>query len=154
MSDTLTKIKSDWMNARKARDKLKASLLGTLVGGIMTKEKTFSPARPVTEAEVVSEVKKMLASLVETGRLIADHADRAEQIADNATEQRVLEAYLPKQMSEADLEAFVVERKSLSMGEIMAALKAAHPGQYDGKLASTVTKRVLSEAGGAGRNLT
>ena len=126
-----------------------AALLSTLIGAIDTKQKTFNPARPLTEAEVIAEVKKLLDGVIETGRLIAgnpERADRAAQIVVNDLEQSVLEAYMPQQMTEAEIEAFATERKAegCTMGLIMAALKAVHPGQYDGKLASTVVKRVLA----------
>jgi uncharacterized protein YqeY len=141
-----TSIRNDWKAARLARDCVKATLLGTLVGAIMTKEKTFNPARSMTAAEVISEVKKMLDGVVETGRILAATDGRDDQRATNAIERGVLEVYMPSQMSEAELEEFAQRKKAegLNMGGIMAALKAERGGEYDGKMASVIVKRVLA----------
>ncbi len=140
----LDKIKNDWIAARKAQDRIRATLLGTLVGSITTKEKTFNPARSLTEAEVLGEVKKMLDGVIETGKHLRG-SGRDDQIAHNAIEQTVLEAYMPAQMSEAEIEQFAVAKKAdgMNMGAIMAALKSEFPGKYDGKAASGIVKRVL-----------
>jgi uncharacterized protein YqeY len=133
------------MFARKAKDTVCATLLGTLIGAIMTKEKTFNPARQMTESEVVAEVKKMLDAVIETGQILAKSDGRDQQKSQNATERHILSGYMPQQMSEADIEAFVRMKRSegANMGQIMSALKAEHPGQYDGKLASSIAKRVI-----------
>lgn len=138
-------IRAEWMTARRAKEAVKATLLGTLIGGISNKEKTFNPARSMTEAEIIAEIKKMLDGILETGRILSNVQDRQEQRVKNTLEQTILETFMPRQMSESEIEAFVSARKEegLNMGAIMAALKAAHPGQYDGKLASGIAKRVL-----------
>lgn len=139
-------IRHDWLDARKAHDRVKATLLGTLVGSIGNKEKTFNPARPVTEAEVVAEVKKMLDGVVETGRLIANMPEREDQRVQNDIERNVLQRYMPKQMDESDIEAFAIAKKAegQNMAGIMLALRTGFPGGYDGKLASSIVKRVLA----------
>lgn len=142
----LDEIRRDWMAARKARVLVTATLLGTLIGAIETKEKTFNPARKLTDAEVIAEVKRMLDAVIDTGRHLAVATGRDEESAKNAIERGVLEEYMPQQMSEAEIEAFVVAKKAdgLAMGAIMAALKADHAGAYDGRLASAIVKRVLA----------
>ena len=139
-------IRSEWMSARRGRERTKATLLGTLVGAVTNREKTFSPARALTEAEVIGEVKRMLDGVLETGRLLAERGGNEEQCEQNAVERAVLERFMPAQMSEAQIEAFAMEKKAegMNMGAVMSALKNAYPGMYDGKVASGVVKRVLA----------
>lgn len=141
--ELLQRIRADWIAARKARESTKAAVLGTLIGAIETRSKTFSPARDLTEAEVVAEVKKMLDGVLETGRLLKAGDPRA---ATNRTEQAALEVYMPAQMTEAEIRAFADERKAqgANLGQIMAALKAERPGMYDGRTASQVVKAALA----------
>ena len=70
---------------------------------------------------------------------------------ENIEEQVILEAYLPKQLSEAELTDVIQDiiirdgyTTMRDMGGIMGSLKAGHAGTYDGKLASTIVKKLLS----------
>lgn len=143
----LDRIKADSLVARKARSPIAGTLV-TLLGEISTKEKTFNPARDITDAEIVAIIRKFINGMDETlvalrARLQTRHDDVEKVLAEKAA----LEAYLPQQMTEGDIETFVraqVAAGSAKMGDIMAALKNEHGGQYDGKLASSVVKRVLA----------
>lgn len=142
----LARIKANYLAARKERAST-VGALSALVGEVETKEKTFNPARPVTDEEVLAIVRKHIKGLDETLTALRGRAQaRMDDIAKIEQEKALLEAYLPQQLAEADIERIATERKMAGddMGKIMAHLKAQHPGQYDGKLASTVVKRVLS----------
>lgn len=141
--DTLANIKADMVKARKARDPI-ASTLITLAGEIQSKEKSFSPARAISDDEVVAVVKKFLKGTDETIRLLTG-AGKPEALDFANLEKTALEAYLPSQMSEDDLTAFAKEKaaEGANMGQIMGALKAERPGQYDGRMASGIVKSVL-----------
>ena len=58
----------------------------------------------------------------------------------------VLESYLPKQLSAAELEKIISDMKAANpqanMGVIMKALKESYGGQYDSKAASEIAKRI------------
>lgn len=143
---TIDRINADFLAARKARDQTRLALLSVLVGQITTKEKTFNPARPMLESEVIAEVKKMLDSVQETARLIETAPGRDEQRQRSAVELEMLRGYMPQQMTEEQIEAFALEKREqhMNLGQIMAALKAERPGEYDGRLASTIIKRLVS----------
>ena len=143
---TIERLRADWLIARKERKTVEATLLGTLVGAIQTKEKNFKPFRSLTEAEVIGEIKSMLDGVVQTGTILAASSGRDAELEKNAAERRVLEAYMPQQMTEAEIEVIVRKHvlEGKTMGEIMANLKAEFPGRYDGKLAAGVIKKVLA----------
>ena len=136
----IEKIRADALTARKARA-LEAGVLVTLIGEIDTKTKTFSPARSMTDAEVIAVIRKFLKNLDEVLARLPDDAD--PRAAAFKAEKAALEGYMPGQLGEAELRAFVAARPGLSLGEIMAALKAEHAGRYDGRLASRIAKESL-----------
>ena len=70
---------------------------------------------------------------------------------ENIEEQVILEVYLPTQMDEAKLTNVIQDiiirdgyTTMRDMGGIMGSLKAEHAGTYDGKLASTIVKKLLN----------
>ncbi|MBW3243340.1 GatB/YqeY domain-containing protein [Epibacterium sp. DP7N7-1] len=136
----LDKIRADALAARKAKAP-EAGGLVTLIGEVDTKTKSFSPARPMTDDEVVAVIKKFLKGIDETLALTASEPDPK-----TLAEKAALEGYLPKQMSEDELHAFATAKaaEGMNMGQIMGALKAERAGQYDGKLASGIVKRALT----------
>ena len=146
MSTLLDRIKADSLEARKAKS-LIAGPLSALLGEIGTKEKTFSPARPITDAEAVAIVRKFLNGIEESLAAVKDlggeriENERAKLLAEKAK----FESYLPVQMSEEAIRAVAEARKAAGegMGQIMAYLKANHAGAYDGGLASKVVKAAL-----------
>lgn len=142
----LTKIRADALAARKARDP-KSSVLTTLIGEVDTRTKTLSPAREMTDDEVVAVVKKFIKNAEETLTALKP-GQHDEAIAKARAEVMALTAYLPQQMSEAEIEAFARQKaaEGSNLGAIMAALKAQFAGKYDGKAASGIVKRAVEEA--------
>jgi len=141
----LDRIKADSLAARKSRAPIAGTLV-TLLGEISTKEKTFNPAREITEAEIVAIIRKFINGMDETIRALSALQTREDDVDKAEAEKVALEAYLPQQMMEADIEAFMrikVDAGVTKMGDLMAALKNERGGQYDGKLASVVVKRIL-----------
>lgn len=63
------------------------------------------------------------------------------------TEVAVIEEYLPKQLTNDELEGIVKglkdENPAANMGVLMKALQEKHGGRYNSKVASEIVKRVL-----------
>lgn len=146
----IERIRHDAVAARRNKaGGPEASVLVALLGEIDTKTKSFNPARPITDAEIVAIVKRFLDGAAETETVVSklpDGEKRTAALTKVAAERAVLAPYMPSQMSESEIESFALARKGegMDMGKIMAALKAERPGGYDGKLASAVVKRVLA----------
>ena len=77
-------------------------------------------------------------------------AGRDDLIETEAAELALLEAYLPEQLSEADLEArirVIIDDLGVSdmkgMGQVMGRAMADLKGQADGKLVNQVVRRLL-----------
>ena len=126
-------IVKDRMLALKEKNTVKRTALSSLLGELDNKSKN------PTDAEVVSTVKKM----IENNKTI-----------NCETENVYLEVYLPSMLSEEKLsdiiKCFVVgiedSGKEVSMRDmkgIMSYLSENYAGQYDGKQASTIAKKLL-----------
>lgn len=141
----LDTIREDWIAARKAKGH-QASVLGVLMGVIQTKQKNVDKDKVFSDLEILAEIKKLIESVSATMDLIKDDPTRADQFANLQIEKTALEKYIPAQMSDTELETFIVEQKQsgANLGGIMSALKANFGGKYDGKRASEIAKRVIA----------
>jgi uncharacterized protein YqeY len=148
----LGKIRGAWIEARKdamvrksQKDIIKAALLGTLLGKCETIAKNFSPERPLTDDEVVAQIKKLIDGATETIGHLKVHGGSEDAIAKAQAEIDVLTLYMPQQLDEMAIEAFLRAKMAegvVGVGPLMGALKAAHAGAYDGRVASAVAKRL------------
>lgn len=136
-------IKSERMQARKDRGnsamQIKASLLTTLLGEIETETKATGITE-VSDSLVMAKCKKFIKGLeeVEKNAKVGDVAHSEALI-----ELQILESYLPKQLTEEELAAIIIELDADNMGQVMKHLKENYSGQYDGKVASQVAKEIL-----------
>lgn len=136
------RMQKESLEARKARDTAKASVLTTAISQIKALA-IDDGHRAVTDADVLKVVKQFLKGVEENLALAAQgkmDAARAEQFK---AEKEILLSYLPQQMSADDIKAAIKKSGATNMGEAMKYLKANHDGSYDGKLASTVAKEIL-----------
>lgn len=132
-------IRADRLAAMKARDELRRDLLGTLLAAASRE------AKAPDDATVVRTIRSFLKSLDETIALLAGR-DASQQLR----EKEILEAYLPRMLGAAELEAAVreivaglPERSPRAMGQVMAELKARHGDRVDMKAASALVKAAL-----------
>jgi len=91
--------------------------------------------KEVSDQEATAIIKKMVGNANEMN---------------NTSEADFLSEYLPKELSEVELKDVIDlicdyngYETMKDMGAIMGKLKASHPNQYDGKLASTIIKNKL-----------
>jgi uncharacterized protein YqeY len=130
-------IKTKQVAARKSGDTVAASLYTTLLGEAAMIGKNAGN-RDTTDAEVVAVVQKFLKNLNETVQALRI---RGQSVETQLTEQTLLTAFLPRQLSESELVELVQKNAHLGMPGFMKLLKENYAGQYDGKLASQVAKR-------------
>lgn len=142
----IERIREDMIAARKGTDAVAKSLLVTLYAEALRvgKDKRNGVS---TDEEVIGVVRKFLANVEETERLLQA---RGQSTLAQARELEVLNTYLPTQMTEQELASAVraiVADLGVSgtkvMGQVMAELKARHGGRYDGRAASTIVKQIL-----------
>lgn len=143
----LEKIKQDNIAARKAKNTVKSALLTTLVSEISNIGKNDGN-RETTEPESIAVVKKFIKGVDETLKALEFSSNPRVLVA--IEEKKILESYLPTQLSEIELTAVVdqiistlADRSPKQMGVVMKRLKEMHDGRYDGKIASGIIKSRL-----------
>ena len=132
-----TQIKKDMMDAMKSGSTSKRDILRVLMGEIQRNEQSTGGKLELTNNDIIKLVKKMVENIKET------NGDDNEVI--------VLSEYLPKSLTESELESiigFQISENGYSsmkdMGTIMKFLSESYPSQYDGKLASNIIRNKLT----------
>lgn len=146
--DLPTRIDADLKQAMRDRDEVTKLTLRS-VKTALTEARTSGAQHELTEDEVLAvvqkEAKRRRDAAAEYERLGDPNRAAAELV-----ELAVLERYLPRQMSEAEVEtiarrviAEVGATSPKQMGAVMAAMMPEVKGQADGKLVSQVVRRLL-----------
>jgi uncharacterized protein YqeY len=137
--------------ATKAQDKRRMSTLRLIAAAIKDRDIAARTAgkEAATDAELLELLAKMIKQREESEKIYAD-AGRAELAKQEAEEIAIIREYLPKQLSDQDMEkaiaGAIAEANAQSvkdMGKVMAALKARYAGQMDFAKASALVKAKL-----------
>ncbi len=144
------KISNDIKDAMKARDKVRLETLRN-IKKVFLEAKTAPGANDTLED---SEALKILAKLAKQGKESAQVfiEQKRKDLADEEIAQvNVIEEYLPKQMSESEIETQVKEIISQTgatsmkdMGKVMGIASKNMAGKADGRMISTIVKKLLS----------
>lgn len=123
-------IKNDLIIAMREKNENVKSILRVVIGEFNR------VGKEVSDENAISILKKMNQNAIDQG---------------NSIESTILELYLPKQLTEAELTdviQHIIIRDGYAtmkdMGNIMGSLKEDYVGTYDGKLASIIVRKLLS----------
>ena len=127
----LDQINADIKNAMKAKEKVKLQTL-RYIKSMLTENATSK--KPIAEMEVVIKHHKKLKEA------IAMYPDGHEMKIQAENEIKIVEEYLPKQMTEEEvtdlIEKIIADLDSPNMGGVMKELSPQIKGKFDGKKAS------------------
>ncbi|MDD2441430.1 MAG: GatB/YqeY domain-containing protein [Eubacteriales bacterium] len=146
--DMKTRLLQDLKDAMRTRDSLRKDLLQILRAGILQAEKDGQCTLddPDILDIVAREVKKRQENLAELA-----HSGRQDILDKNQAELAVLESYLPRPLTESEIDRIVLEaiRESgasspRDMGQVMKLVMPQTKGRADGKLVNQAVKRHLS----------
>ncbi len=133
--------------AMKNKDTLRKDVLQILRAGVLQIEKDQKIV--LDDAGVFEIMAKEYKKRSETVAELAT-SDRQDIVDKNKAEMALIEAYLPAQLSEAEIEDLVRRAIALSgalsardMGNVMKVLMPDVKGKADGKLVNTIVKRLL-----------
>ena len=140
-----TTLKDALKIAMKAQDRLRMGTIRLILSEIQYEEMQKSVNDlSATDCTLVlqREVKKRVEAIG-----FEEQANRPEAKAKLQSEIAIIEEFLPKQLTPEALETILVEYKTTTAGAAMSTamkfLKDRYPGQYDGKSASDIAKRVF-----------
>ena len=138
---------ADLKASMKAKDTVKKSTVTMIRAAILQVEKD-------NKVELGdAEIQEIIAKQMKQRRDALDEFKKAERddlIAQTEAEMRVIEAYLPKQLTQEEIEAIVDEtiketgaESAKDMGKIMGALMPKVKGLADGKLVNQIVREKL-----------
>jgi len=147
--DYETILKNDLYTAMRANDTLRKRVIRLLISSIELAE--VAKGSKLTDSEFIALVQKEIKTKNDT-IVDAEKANRPEMVKEQLEEIKVLEAYLPKQLSEAELvqlaEEVIQETGATSpkdMGKVLKVLIPKLAGRATNQDASRVVKDCLSK---------
>lgn len=143
------KINEDIKTAMKAKEKEKLSALRDIKSKLLME--ATSGQGEVSEEKEMKVVMKLHKQRMETYQLYKEQG--RDDLADEEMMQaEIIEAYLPKMMSEDEVRSAVVEQISKvgasgpqDMGKVMGPLSKELAGKADGKMIASIVKEELNK---------
>ena len=143
------KILADIKSAMVSKDTVKLNTLRFLNAQIKNKEIDSRPT-PITPEDIMQVIKKLVKQRKESIEQFSA-AGRTDLSDQEALELKILETYVPSQMTKEQIEKLVAEIISTTgaktvkdMGTVMKAAMARSAGSADGKMLSEVIKSKLN----------
>ena len=144
----LSSIQEEVKNSLKSGEKFKASTLRLIVSALKLEEK--NKAKTLTDNEALEILTKMIKQRKDSISQF-ETANRLELAQKEKDEIKIIQNYLPEQLTEEELSALIdeiieeVNAESIKdMGKVMSELKPKITGKADAGIASGLVKKLLS----------
>ena len=142
-------IQKDIMEAMKAHNTVRTNAVRAIKSEILL-AKTSGAGAEITDGDVIKLIQKLIKQRKESAAMYAQGG--RQDLADNElAEAAEMEGYLPKQLSEAEVEesvqGIIAETGASSMadmGKVMGLATKKLAGQADGRTVSTIVKKLLA----------
>lgn len=141
------RIQTDLVAAMKAKDVVRLATLRGIKSAIMVAKTAPNAPETLTDADIQQIIQKLVKQRKDSAEQYI--AAGRQELADNElAEMRVMEEYLPKQLSKEEIKDIIMglmvrSDVCFNMGLIMKYFKEHYSGQYDGKMVSTIAKEML-----------
>jgi len=137
MTTIYTKIKTDFVAARKDRNSSLVTLLSTVIGEMDNEASRAKDSDKTVSDAVATKILKSFSKNLE--ELIIAKGNNPDDISERL-EKTIIDSYIPTQLDEDGLRSVIAASGVTGIKDVMTFLKANHAGLYDGKLASTIAK--------------
>jgi len=153
----LEQIQTDLKNAQLARDEIKVSTLRLLLSEVKNAEiaknspaESRPPAGGLSDEDIISVVQREVKKRKEAA-IAFRSGGREESAVKEEAELKVLESYLPAQLSDEELTKLVEETihevgatSVADMGKVIGAVMGKVKGKADGGMVSSLVKEKLA----------
>lgn len=136
--------------AMKAHEAVRLAALRGIKAAILLAKTSEGGNGEVSDADIVRIIQKLVKQRKESAGIYTQQ-NRPELAENELAEASAMEVYLPKQLGEAEVEAelkaIIAEvgaSKPSDMGKVMGVATKRLAGQADGRLISTIVKRLLA----------
>jgi uncharacterized protein YqeY len=144
MTPLLARIQADLTAARKAQDKARVLLLGTIIADIRNRE--IELKRDVTDDDVTEVLRRGIKRRRESIEMY-DKGGRADLAAIERSEVEGLGAYLPAGVSHDEIRAAVVaaiEGGATNVGAVMGKVMSQFKGRAEGGTINAIVREELA----------
>ena len=145
MASLFARLQSDLIAARKAIDKARTLVLGTVLADAKNRE--IELRRDLTDDDVLEVLRRGIKKRRESIELYAK-ASREDLAEKERAEVRVLEEYLPAQVDAEELRAAVraaIAGGAGNIGAVMGKVMPQFKGRAEGGTISAIAKEELSK---------
>lgn len=154
MSELKSRLRADMTAAMKAKDTLRLNTLRMVLAAVQNAEVAGSQARELSDDEIVKVLAKESKKRNESAEVYTQ-AGRGELAANEHAEARIIDEYLPTQLTEAEVADLadtaiaqvaeeLGERPGMrQMGQVMKVATALAAGKADGSRISAAVKARL-----------
>ena len=147
MTDLLARLQQDMNAARKAQDKARTLLLGTILSDV--KNRRIELRRDPNDEEVLDVVRKGIKRRRESVEMYAA-AQRDDLAEKERAEIALLEVYQPPQVSDDELRAAsraAIDGGAANIGAVMGAVLPRFKGRAEGSTISAIAREELGKKG-------
>ena len=143
-------IQADMVSAMKAKEAVRLASLRAIKAAILLAKTAEGATGEVSDQDIVKLIQKLVKQRKESAEQY-NAAGRPELAENELEEASYMEVYLPKQLSETELEAelskIIAEvgaSKPSDMGKVMGVATKRLAGLADGRAISATVKKLLS----------
>jgi len=147
MGQLTEKIRTDLTEAMKAQEKERLSTIRMLQSAM--KNEQINAGHELSDEEAMSVIRKAVKQRQDSVEQYTK-GNRPELAAKEQAEIEILKAYLPPELSDADLESGIREivastgaQSKKDMGKVMKEATARFKGRADGKKVQEIVSRLL-----------
>ncbi len=149
--DLTTQINQDIKKAMLAKEKVKLAALRAIKAALLLEATKEGNSGEISEATGISIIQKLHKQRKDASKIYVEQ-NREDLAQEEEAQATVLEAYLPKQMSEEEITLVVIAiiekvgaKGPSDMGKVMGSTMGQLKGKADGSLISKVVKAELNK---------
>ena len=144
-------LQADMVAAMKAKETVRLASLRAIKAAIMLAKTAEGATGEIDDAAIVKIIQKLVKQRKESAQQY-NEAGRPELAENELAEAACMEVYLPKQLSEAEVEARLQEiiaevgaTQPSDMGKVMGVATKRLAGLSEGRMISTLVKKLLTK---------
>ena|SRR5579862_8832517 len=145
MSPLLGRLRADLQSARKAQDKARLLVLGTILADVGNRE--IELRRELTDDDVIDVLRRGIKKRREALELF-EKAQRADLVSKERGEVDTLSAYVPVNVGEDEVRAAVraaIAAGPPSLGAVMGRVMGQFKGRVEGGVVNAIVREELAK---------
>ena len=150
MNTLENKIQIDLVQSMKNKNSSRVSALRSIKTAIMEVKTAANGKKELEDCDIIKIIQKLAKQRTESAEIFEEN-NRLELAENERNELNVLNEYLPKMLTQNEIENVVIDAISnlnassmKDMGKVMAYINKTYSGQVDGSIVSKLVKSKLT----------